>query len=304
MKYHKIPEAGTIMELQKQDLAWLQGGLSEGVNGLLTLLGNDNYIISGVEENGANISDGWIYYNKELLRFKSGAINTKFVIIDEEQTVGTSDYEKYATPGSNVGAITLSSLQRVSQLFNLLTVQNDLNSLTTLVNGMFRTGMIMPFMGSVAPSGWLLCNGALIPDNADHAALRALVGATTPNLDGQGIVGAGTRSIGSVLGNDDLELTTDQLPSHTHDKGTLRTGTTGSHTHTIYGETMQKWGADTKQVKVLDTGSDPNHGSYTENTGSAGNHSHSIAGEIAAKGNGASIDIRNPSIAANFIIKI
>jgi hypothetical protein len=303
MKYHKIPPAGTIMELQKQDLACMQDGLAEGINGLLSLLGNGNYIISGVEENGTNLTDGWIYYNNELLRFKGGAINAKFVILDEEQIIGTGDYERYATPGSSIGAITLSSLQRVSQLYNLLSVQNDLEDLSTLVNGLFKTGMIMPFMGSIAPSGWLLCNGNVIPDDVDHAALRALVGSSTPNLDGQGIVGAGARSVGSVLGNDDINLIEGQLPSHTHDKGTL-SASGGSHQHRIVGEIMQKDGSSTKTVSVLDTGLDPNHGTRYKYTDVDGSHNHTISGSTAAKGNGDGIDIRNRSIAANFIIKI
>jgi microcystin-dependent protein len=304
MKYHKIPALGSIMEFQKQDLAWMQDGLAEGINGLLSILGTGNYIISGVAVSGTQLTDGWIYYNGELLRFKGGAINTKFVILDAEQSVGTGDYEKYATPGSSVGAVAISSLQRVSQLFNLLTVQNDLNSLTTLVNGMFQTGMIMPFMGSVAPDGWLLCNGGVIPDNADHAALRAIIGSRTPNLDGLGIVGAGSRSLGSVLGHDVISLSEEQMPSHNHDKGTLGTVSNGSHTHPIYGETMQKDGSRTQEVKVLDTGGDPNHGSYVEYTGSSGYHNHNITGSTASKGDGEDIDVRNPSMAANFIIKV
>lgn len=133
MKYHKIPPVGTPMELQKQDLSWLQSGLHEGINGLLKILGVGNYIISGVEEVGTNITDGWIYYNGELLRFKSGAINTKFVIVDQESTPGTGDFEKYATPGSNVGAIELSTLVRLDKIRELATKIQDLQTeLTSL----------------------------------------------------------------------------------------------------------------------------------------------------------------------------
>jgi hypothetical protein len=134
MKYHKIPALGSIMEFQKQDLAWMQDGLAEGINGLLSILGTGNYIISGVAVSGTQLTDGWIYYNGELLRFKGGAINTKFVIIDAEQTEGTDDYEKYATPGSNVGAITLSTLVRLDKIQEIVTkiqvVQEDIASLS------------------------------------------------------------------------------------------------------------------------------------------------------------------------------
>lgn len=304
MKYHKIPAAGTRMELQKQDLSWMQDSLAEGINGLLKLLGDGNYIINGVEVSGTQLTAGWIYYNGELLRFKSGANNTKFIIVDEEVTPGTGDYDRYATPGSGVGAVNISSLQRVSQLINLVTVRNDLDNLTALVDTIYKTGMIVPFVGTVAPSGWMLCNGSAIPDDAEHAALRALVGANTPDLDGLGIVGAGGRSVGSIAGNDDISLSESQMPQHKHGKGTLYTVARGAHSHPIYGETMQKDGSSTKTVKVLDTGLDPNHGSYTEETGVTSNHSHEIMGETDNKGANASIDIRNRSMAANFIIKI
>lgn len=304
MKYHKIPPSGTPMELQKQDLSWMQDSLAEGINGLLKLLGDGNYIINGVEESGTQLTAGWIYYNGELLRFKSGAINTKFIIVDEEVTPGTGDYDRYATPGSGVGAVNISTLQRVSQLINLVTVQNDLSNLTTLVNGIFKTGMIMPYIGTVAPDGWMLCDGSAIPDDAEHASLRALVGAITPDLDGLGIVGAGGRSIGSIAGNDEVDLTVEQLPAHKHGAGDLRTEYSGSHSHQIKGDIIEKSGTGT-QIAVLDHYYDLDKGDRNKYTEAAGNHSHNVtSGNTADTGNGNSIDIRNRSMAANFIIKI
>jgi microcystin-dependent protein len=192
----------------------------------------------------------------------------------------------------------------VSQLINLVTVQNDLSNLQILVNGLFKTGMIMPFMGTVAPSGWMLCDGRSIPDDEEHAALRSLVGNNTPNLNELTIVGAGTRNVGSILGNNEINLSVEQLPAHKHEAGTLKTTEAGNHYHQIAGEIMQKDGSSTKEVAALDTRGDPGFGTYYKNTGSAGNHLHYIDGETASAGSGTAIDIRNPSFAANFIIKI
>lgn len=66
----------------------------------------------------------------------------------------------------------------------------DLNQLTgtaTGGSGIATTGMISLFAGVSAPNSWLLCNGAAIP--AEHTALIALVGANTPDLQGQFVRG-------------------------------------------------------------------------------------------------------------------
>jgi hypothetical protein len=135
MKYHKIPAVGTRMGLDKQDLVWIQSALQEAINGLLKLLGDGNYILAGVEESGTQLTDGWIYYNGELLRFKGGAINAKFVIIDEEQTSGTYDYEKYATPGTGVGDITLANLVRLKDIQTISAKIDDIDeALSSIVS--------------------------------------------------------------------------------------------------------------------------------------------------------------------------
>lgn len=120
MKYHKIPTVGTRMGLDKQDIDWMQSGMQEAINGLLKLLGDDNYILSGVEESGTQITDGWIYYNGQLLKFKGGPINTTFLVVDEEINEDTGDYEKYATPGGGIGEIQLSGLKRLDLSTKLL----------------------------------------------------------------------------------------------------------------------------------------------------------------------------------------
>jgi microcystin-dependent protein len=62
----------------------------------------------------------------------------------------------------------------------------DLNQFTGSAaggSGLAVTGMISAYAGAIAPNAWLLCDGAAI-DGA-HTALIALVGANTPNLQGQ-----------------------------------------------------------------------------------------------------------------------
>lgn len=47
-------------------------------------------------------------------------------------------------------------------------------------------GLILPYGSSVAPPGWLMCDGT---STSGYTALAALVGATTPDLNGSIIVG-------------------------------------------------------------------------------------------------------------------
>jgi hypothetical protein len=57
----------------------------------------------------------------------------------------------------------------------------------------FESGMMMPFAGSVAPDGWLLCDGRVIPTSA--AVLISMVGSNTPDLRGRYLVGKMTETI-------------------------------------------------------------------------------------------------------------
>ncbi len=50
-------------------------------------------------------------------------------------------------------------------------------------------GVVCSYMGTMAPVGWLLCNGATIPPGTEFQELRNLIGATAPDLRGRFIRG-------------------------------------------------------------------------------------------------------------------
>lgn len=54
-------------------------------------------------------------------------------------------------------------------------------------------GSVIAYSGSTVPEGWLWCDGSAIP--VTFTDLRALVGATTPNLTDTFIAGVGTTHI-------------------------------------------------------------------------------------------------------------
>ena len=93
----------------------------------------------------------------------------------------------------------------------------------------FPTGVQVPYGGSVAPTGFLICNGAAV-SRTTYAALFAVCGTTygagdgsttfnLPDKRGRGSIGSGTgtglsaRTRGTKLGT---ENETAPLPPHTH----------------------------------------------------------------------------------------
>lgn len=89
-------------------------------------------------------------------------------------------------------------------------------------------------------------------------------------------------------------LTTAQMPSHTHAKGTLVTNETGSHTHNLKNQ-KTTWGASSGNKVIIDATS-----GYTaitnKATTSAGAHSHTISGSTASAGSGSAHNNLQPYI--------
>lgn len=96
-------------------------------------------------------------------------------------------------------------------------------------NGAVPVGSVIPFAGSSAPTGWLLCDGT-VKSRTTYANLFAEIsttygagdGSTTFNLpDMRGRVPVGLDSgtfdsLGEALGAESTTLTATQLPEHTH----------------------------------------------------------------------------------------
>lgn len=100
-------------------------------------------------------------------------------------------------------------------------------------------GAVVPYFGTTAPAGWLMCDGGAIPADAKYARLKALVGNNTPNLRGRFLVGVDSSdSTFGVLGTQggskrmtsSATITSANLPNHTHVfTGTATTYTSTSH---------------------------------------------------------------------------
>ncbi len=137
-------------------------------------------------------------------------------------------------------------------------------------------GVIVMWSGSISaiPNGWALCDGT----NG------------TPNLTDRFIVPAdadsnGVNNVGDTGGSD--VITEEHLPPHSHDVGTLKNSSSGSHTHAVPGV---KWsGGSWKGGTTRYIGSYYYSSSQTKfnmNTTSTGAHTHTISGSTGTSGSG------------------
>lgn len=229
----------------------------------------------------------------------------------------------YASDASKVTGTTLSS----SVVNSSLTSLGTLNSLTvtgsvtasSFVNAV-PPGAIMPYAGSSAPSGWLLCDGNAYPKD-DYLSLWGAIGYTyggngsstfaVPDLKGR--VPAGRNStetefdtLGEIGGAKTVTLTTAQMPSHTHTQDShnhtqnshnhtqdSHNHTQNSHTHTTTDNGSHSHGGNggTNEFVYRDgaynTGYHGPAGSgglaltWNSSTGSAGTHSHTANSQTA-----------------------
>jgi microcystin-dependent protein len=120
----------------------------------------------------------------------------------------------------------MANFNAIRDFTNTEVVRNDgsvkalLSSLANeVINKLVPVGTIAMFGGSVAPTGWLPCDGI---STTGYPLLQAVVGATTPDLRGRVPVGSGSgaglteRTLGTTGGSETHTLTVGQIPSHAH----------------------------------------------------------------------------------------
>jgi microcystin-dependent protein len=99
------------------------------------------------------------------------------------------------------------------------------------------TGSIMPFIGTTAPQGWVICNGQSLVAIPGAADLIALLGSNTaPNLLGMFLRGTGTGTNSSHAGPALKAIQEDAIESHSltvTDPGHNHNITDPGHTHGI-----------------------------------------------------------------------
>jgi microcystin-dependent protein len=213
---------------------------------------------------------------------------------------------------------------------------------TALQAFLVPTGTVSAFAGSAAPTGYLLCNGDVVPNGSgtvqsvttDYAALYAVVGSSygvagaLPDLRGRTIIGVGTGTeitgvLGTVQGVKEVTLSAAQSGTTAHDHPSDTTSGGTAHSHTYGGTTSSSdWNAYFNHYSALGgsgavpvstsegagrtyAGAGGGHQhtfSGTTNTESAHTHTYTISAATAAAAVSAHTNIQ-PSLPLNYIIK-
>ena len=159
--------------------------------------------------------------------------------------------------------------------------------------------MIILFAGNLAPIGWALCDGQILPINQNQA-LFSLLGTTyggnginnfaLPDLRGRVPIGMGNGpglspvNLGEAAGVENITLTISQMPQHSH---TL-------NGHTALGDTSDPTNAIPANTRALDR----------EYKGNTAPNAVMNPAAIGATGNSQPVAIRNPYLAINYIIAL
>lgn len=174
-----------------------------GLNANMALFGGANYILSGCTDDGnGNISSGVIVINGEILPFEAGIKKTKVTIQQTSKTLtafGVEYPEAYiyrVAKFSDTGEYLFADFTQIDSILELMGKINSMPS-----------GLISMWSGhpDSIPSGWALCDGR----NG------------TPNLQGKFIAGYSTSSgdyntVGNTGGEENHQLTVEEMPSHSH----------------------------------------------------------------------------------------
>lgn len=164
-------------------------------------------------------------------------------------------------------------------------------------------GFCMPFAGTAAPTGWLVCDGSSIT-TASQPALFAAIGYTyggsganfnLPNAKGNVIAGldtAGTTlsfatAVGATGGLQTETLTAAQIPAHTHTFSATSGTESAPHTHS--------YGVAVSGTYNISAGTDFQHlVASSSNTGTeSAPHTHSVSGTT---GNGTGGGLSHPNV--------
>lgn len=212
------------------------------------------------------------------------------------------------TASSSLGTITAGSDVLISNFAGLKNLVDDLASLADAfkTSGFYTpVGMITPFGGSSAPTGWFICDGTA-KSRSTYSDLFNVIGtnygvgdgSTTfnlPDLRGRATIGSGqgsgltNRTLGGVLGGE-------TLPAHSH-SGTTAANNRG-HDHGIYvsGSSQGDPNQATAVFGAWQTGAW--RGSIIG--GESQNHTHTFT--TSTEGTGTH-GVMQPSLVINYIIK-
>lgn len=161
------------------------------------------------------------------------------------------------------------------------------------------TGTIVAYIGTTAPTGWLICDGSPIPNTPYYANLKTMLGnaTTTPALQAMFLRGAGSGN--GKIGPAVMGAQMDSFQSHNHVVN-LNTSAEGAHNHrtNFYNDDYNNSGNGTPNGTGLIRDGGP---SYTIPTNTVNDHIHNVNGNTYTTGD---TETRPINWGVNWIIKI
>jgi hypothetical protein len=206
-------------------LDFMQQSYRDALGALAKLVG-DAVIVSGMEDTGSNVANGWISFNGELIPFTGGPKQSTWIIEDVTEdrlfadqvnrTVYFTRRARFAAGGTNY-----SNLQRIETLLGLKGVIASLdNRLTQQVEKIWKRGDIIEVdcstayiqtnfdgsgLGRSERAGWAICNGN---NGTRNRAGRFPLG-YDPNRSEY-------NTVGNTGGQETVSLSVGQIPAHMH----------------------------------------------------------------------------------------
>lgn len=179
-------------------------------------------------------------YNTDMSKIDS-AINTAQTTADTAGVAATTAQtaaegaqttaNTAVTNAANAQTTANGAVSNIGDLTNLQTFNK--NNLVTAINELILpAGSIIPYAGNTAPDGYILCDGSAV-SRSTYSKLFTAIGTSygsgdgsstfnVPNLKGKVPVGYNSgetefNSMGKTGGSKTVTLTTQQIPSHTHE---------------------------------------------------------------------------------------
>lgn len=180
-------------------------------------------------------------------------------------------------------------------------------------------GTILAFGFNFTPSGWIPCQGQILPV-PPYQALASLLGNTyggdgtttfgLPDLRGRSLIGAGQLSgtsyyvVGQFGGSETLALTAANMPAHSHSLATTAGATTSLSVAIITSSTTDNTtesGAGTNSLGTGDNMLDVYRESNNK-AGAVGGVVATLSGNTSSVGTGTAFNNRDPYLVTNYCI--